>query len=98
MTIRELIDTIKALYAAIVSKDLVAAWPLVGKLLGAFRELIDGPPMVGGSEEDDKDLQESIAALESLHSMGATEAVDPATIGLIITLVKTLVDLWRKRK
>lgn len=99
MDLFSLITKIKQLTDAVKAKDWGTIATITGEILIALGKLFGMPPTVGVSEQQEKELQQALAELSAVSAVGADEvSIEPGTVIMVIQVIKTLIDLWRKRK
>lgn len=94
-----LIAKVKELTVAVKTKDWGTIASVAGEILIALGKLFKTPPTVGVTEQQEKELQQALGELSSVVEVGAdVDGIEPGTIIMVIQVIKTLIDLWRKRK
>ena len=94
-----LIAKVKELTVAVKTKDWGTIASVAGEILIALGKLFKTPPTVGVTEQQEKELQQALGELSAVVEVGADEvSIESGTVIMVIQVIKTLIDLWRKRK
>lgn len=101
MEILDLIAKVKALTAAVREKNITAVLDVVGDLAKLAAVIVGGFKAAGDEPVDFAEADAALAELEGEAGFKAADgevgAVDPATILIVLSLVKTVFDLIKKR-